>query len=237
MFESGEVGQLSLNQVKLQMSTLETEQASIEVAIENNMTQIEEFTGIANVKITDESYMDPVPYSLETWEEMYLSAPMVQYHRTSLDLRKAEKKLTRHEKLPGLMAGYYSESIMNERFQGLKVGMTLPLWENHNRSKAAAASLITAELEMSEIMVRQRSWILQKYQSMQSLAHQRKVLELLLSETNNKKLLEISLSSGEISLTEYFYGLDLYYDTIIKLLALERDYHLLAIELGKVMLK
>ena len=46
-------------------------------------------------------------------------------------------KLSKSESLPKISAGYMSESVLSESFRGVTMGISLPLWENRNRTSAA----------------------------------------------------------------------------------------------------
>ena len=50
--------------------------------------------------------------------------------------------------MPKIAVGYMGEFVGNENFQGISVGITIPLWQNKNRVKyARAAALYRSSLD------------------------------------------------------------------------------------------
>lgn len=57
-------------------------------------------------------------------------------------------KVSQAEGLPKIAVGYMGEFVGNENFQGISVGITIPLWQNKNRVKyARAAALYRSSLD------------------------------------------------------------------------------------------
>lgn len=134
-----------------------------------------------------------------------------------------QKKLNNAMSLPKLSAGYLSEKVVGQQFQGITAGISIPLWENKNTVKyaiAKTAAIKSFESDTKLVFYNQLKTQYAKVKALQkNVTDYRVSLELL----DNSALLKKSLDLGEISLTEYFYEISIYYDSIIALLDAEKE--------------
>ncbi len=136
--------------------------------------------------------------------------------------------------LPSLSAGYMSEKVVGERFQGISVGISIPLWENKNRVKQAKASVRAAESRETDSRLQFYNQLQILYNRTTGLKAASEKYRQSLTEANNTELLKKALDAGEISMLEYMVEMGLYYDTISKALETERDYQKAFAELSAV---
>ena len=166
----------------------------------------------------------------------YKLSPELQLRIQMQELKEEEKNVISGENLPKLSAGYYSESVLDQHFKGFQVGVTVPLWENSNRIKKAKSEVVFAEAETERFTYLQNSELKQKLEQLESLKKRTDQLEDALATGNNMELLDLSLESGEISLSEYFYASGFYFRNQQLLLEHRRDLLLLEASLLKVYL-
>ena len=161
------------------------------------------------------------------FEQWYVSAEqnnlVLSWLKKDIKINEASVKLNRAISLPKFQAGYMSENVIGEEFQGITIGMSIPLWENKNKSKFAKANVIASESIIADNK-------LQFYNHLKALhskaIRQRKNVDdyrtsLLLLD--NSELLKKALDKGEISLINYLLEVSIYYDSVNKLLELERE--------------
>jgi outer membrane protein TolC len=116
------------------------------------------------------------------------------------------------------------EKVVGQQYQGIMLGISVPLWENKNRIKQAKASVAASEAR--EIDNRQQ-WYSQLQILYERTAGLKTIAEAYrqsLATVNNTDLLKKALDSGEISMLEYMLELGLYYNVINQALEAERDY-------------
>ena len=139
-----------------------------------------------------------------------------------------EAKLSRSGSLPEFQAGYASEIVPGESFTGPVAGITIPIWSNSKKIKTANAmadhQAAARDAKLLELKTQARS----QYENMTSLKISiSEIRELIISGEGNRYL-ELALSSGEISLTDYFLYLETSFQTEDRLLELEYEYNRLA---------
>jgi hypothetical protein len=133
--------------------------------------------------------------------------------------------LSRAGILPEFQAGYAAEIIPGENFQGPVAGMTIPLWSNTNKIKAASAMAEHFAALREAQLLELKSEIQSEYENMEVLRKNISELRELLSTGNNRQYLEKVLNSGEISLTEYFLYLGSIFQIEDRLLEMENEFN------------
>ncbi len=232
----GEVGQLAFSQSNLQLTAIQSEYDQVLSDIETNQLAILEIAGGDVVHIPDSNLPSPVGFIPDSLLKAYLGGPELQLYNRELELKVEVKSLTVSQTLPKLTAGYYSESVLDVRFRGFQVGVTVPLWENSNRIKQAKSEIIHAEADVDRFKFLQKKELLQKINQLESLTNRTQKLEEALGTGNSMELLALALEGGEISLSEYFYASDFYFQNQQLLIKYRRDQLMLEAELLKVYL-
>jgi outer membrane protein TolC len=178
--------------------------------------------------------MQTIPADFEQWfAQAEANNPLLQWVKQEIAISENQVKLNTANSLPKFYAGYMSEKVVGQRFQGVTVGITIPLWENNNTVKYAKAQTIAMQSLETDTK-------LQFYNNMKA-AHT-KVISLQNNVTDyrsklviysNNELLEKAFIHGEISLTEYMYELSLYYESVFKLLEMEMNLNVTLAELNR----
>jgi len=236
LMNKGNVGILEYNKVNLNLSMVQGEMSRIEVEREALLSQLIRLNGGIDVSLNVEQYPETeLPLNFEDW---YMQAevknPVLAYVKQEIETGKKQVSLSRAMGFPTLSAGYMSEKVVGERYQGISIGISIPLWENKNRIKQAKAAIKAAES-------RQEDSKQQFYSQLQILYRRAAGLKIIaekyqksLVEINNTDLLKKALDAGEISLLDYIIEIGLYYDTVNQALEAERDYQEAFAELSAV---
>lgn len=233
---SGEVGQLVFGHSNLQLATLQNEVEQVLSELRVNQLAILEISGGIEVEIADTVFPEPAGLDPDTLFQAYLHSPEMQLYHHELELKEEQKNLAVSQNLPKFSAGYYSESVLDQRFKGFQVGVTVPLWENTNRIKQARTEISFAEAEAERYMYVQKRELMQKLDQLKSMDLRVRQMEEALNMINEPELLTIALENGEISLSEYFYASDFYFRNQQLLLRNKRDLLLKESDIMKVYL-
>ena len=234
-FEVGETGILELNKAKLNQLNLEKEVQSIEIERNTLLSELSRLNGGQQVFLADTIFAVPdIPVDFEQW---YLvseeSNPILKWLKREVEISMKRIELNRASSLPGFQAGYMSESIVNQQYNGVSAGISVPLWQNRNKVRYAKAN--SAALESVVIDSK-----LQFYQNLKSLHAKALALQesvddyrVRLLSLNNIVLLNKALDKGEISLIDYILEQSIYYESVVRMLELERDMNKAIAELNQ----
>jgi len=224
----GEVSPLEFSQAKLMLASTEGEHEELLTLLHNNELALNEISGGSRVLISQGDFPQPSTINEDTLLAAYLRGPGIQLYEFELQQKEAQKSLALSEHLPKLSAGYFSETVNASGYRGLKLGISLPLWEKARTVKKAKTDIMYADAELNRIIHNQEMEIRQKLKEREMLRKRVLSLEEALSFINSLELLTISMENGEISLTEYFYSSDYFFRNQQLLLRYKRD--LLALE-------
>ncbi|MDR1454716.1 MAG: TolC family protein [Tannerella sp.] len=237
MLEQGDINRLEYNKAQLNLSAAEGEMERIGMERSTRLSELKRLNGGQDLSLDDSRFED-IPF-LSGFEDWYAQAeqhsPVLAYVRQEVEVGRKRVSLSRAMGLPVFSGGYMSEKVAGEHFQGLTLGITIPLWENRNRVRQARAAVRAAEKrsEDAEQQLYGRLQIL--YSRAAGLKRSAEKYRRSLTTLNNADLLKKALDAGEISLLEYIVETGLLYETVNRALEAERDFNRTYAELSAVM--
>jgi outer membrane protein TolC len=183
--------------------------------------------------LTSSEYSETtLPGSFEEWYvRIEAASPVLQYASGQRDVSRQQVKLNEAMSLPKFSAGYTSEKVVGEWFQGVSVGVSIPLWENKNRVKQAKVQLKASEVALNDVKIRHYNNLQSLYRRASDLRQAASTYRSVLAACNSEPLLKKALNAGEISLLTYLQELEYYYDAVSNVLATEKDFELAMAEL------
>lgn len=232
--DKGDANILESNKAELSLTSARSEWDKVEIERSSLLAELKRMNGGKDISFTPAVY--PVKVLPADFEEWYLQAeqksPVLQYIKGQTDISRQQVKLNQAMNLPKFTAGYMSEKVVGERYQGISLGISIPLWENKNKVKQAKAQVKANEsvLEDSKIQFynRLRNLYLKASGLQQNVIKYKKAL----ASFNNESFLRKALDAGELSLLNYLQELEYYYDVTDKTLEAERDLELVKAELS-----
>jgi len=232
-YDHGEISKLSLNKAVLIKASLMAVMDELNTDISARQTEIAYLTGGSTVRLEDTVYYPVQAIGIDSVLQISLSDPMYKAYQYDVESQNIRKKLALASGMPKIRTGYYSESIMEENFRGIRLGLSIPLWENANKVKHAEGEILTAEMELEKFRSLQEAKISNLHNRMESLWKQMRQLQSALESTNDPELLALAVKSGEIPLIDYYFGTELYYRVFEEFLVAEKEFYMAEAELTK----
>jgi len=168
------------------------------------------------------------------WESVAASSPEMQLVANAVSRAELEVKAARDGWLPSFSIGYEQEFEGPIKKRGVAVGMSIPLWANRGKVKAARMALESAQLEAED----QKLSFYTRLQGLYTKTHSRLQsageLRTLLNDQKNDDLLLHSFTEGVITRTEYLEGMIGILEVLNNLLDQEKEAALLWAELNSV---
>lgn len=234
--DRGDGNVLEYNNVQLNLSTVKGEISRVETERNSIISQITRLNGGEEIVLAQSTFSTiDVPIDFNRW---YTTAeeknPMLAYVKQDIELSKKQVSLSKSMGLPTFSAGYMSENVVGQRYQGASVGISIPMWSNKNRVKQAKSAVRAAESR--EIDAKQQFYnkleIL--YSRTIGLKKTAETYRASLANANNSTLLKRALDAGQISMLDYIVEIGLYYNTVNQALQAELDYQKAFAELSAV---
>ncbi len=226
-FEKGDANILELNKVKLALLDIEKDVEVNEMERRSLLADLSRLNGGQPVSLPEDRFETAdLPENFGTWiTRAEQNNPELQWLRGEVEHLEIQVKLDKALSLPKFSLGYMSESVEGESYHGLTAGISLPLFERkhtvrHAERSAEAMRSLEADGKR-QFMDRMR--IL--YDQVRARAESARGYRAGLPGLDNTPLLKKALDSGEISVIEYVYELTMYYDSMNRLLQMERDLH------------
>jgi outer membrane protein TolC len=234
--DRGDVSILEYNKAQLNLTAVQSEMARTTVEQKAALQALQRLNGGVAVTLDDDSYDGAaLPGSFDAWfETAALKSPVLEAVNGEVALRKQQVGLAQAGNWPALSAGYMSERITGETFQGLTLGLSIPLWGNRNRTKQAKAAVRAAESKQADMRLQLYAYLQSVYDRAAGLRDIAAATRQSLQTLNSTALLQKALDAGEISLLNYLVEVELYYDAITRALEAERDFEKAIAELRAV---
>ncbi|KGN84681.1 TolC family protein [Porphyromonas gulae] len=234
--KAGDTNQLEYNKVKLNLAAVQGEISRVEVERNALLVRLKRLNGGIEIVFDESRYPEVIlPQDFAAWfDGVAEKNPQLTYAREEVVASKQQVALSRATGLPTFSAGYVSEKVGGERFQGVSFGISVPLWENKNRIRQAKASTRAAEMREADTRQQLYSGLQLLYERAVGLKATAEGYRKLLTTSDNADLLKKALDTGKISLLDYIVEMGLYYDTVSRAMEAERDYQQAFAELWAV---
>jgi len=235
----GDANILEINKVKIVLLNIKNQLQLCNTKIANLNEELKQLNGGNPIPFTSTQYPDFVlEEDYSKLEINYLNGtPVLNKMKANKEIASKEIALAKNQALPKLTLGYrYINSDLTQAANGLKFGISIPLWENRNKVKYAKLNQLSQEsdfLAKEKIILSDLQKNFQNYQGLKaSLAEYRDILE----GSNMNDLLQKALDYGQISSIEYFLETIYFYESYDTFLEIEKEYHLAVANLMKYQL-
>lgn len=153
LYDEGEATILEYNRMKQSCIALENELRQAQTNRNNLLAELKRLNGGNDVTLDHATYVHtPLPIDFEAWlttiTEQHLSVQMAQ---GEVGLNRKALRVVQHEWIPSIQVGYMSEKEKVDRYQGLTLGFSMPIWSGFHKVKAARKRLSAAQIRQTSI--------------------------------------------------------------------------------------
>lgn len=226
-FTTGDVSILEYNKAQVNLLNIRKEAEANEIERNSLLSELTRLNGGKRIGFNDSIFIHAtIPPDFEQWYgQIEQGNPVLQWIKREIAVSRKQKQLSTALSLPKFNAGYMSEKVTGQAFEGITVGVSVPLWENKNTVKHAKARTIAVQSLETDTKLQFYSQMKILHAKAVSLQNSLTDYRQNLNAYNNANLLQKALEKGEISLSEYIFELSLYYESINKLLEMEQNLH------------
>lgn len=167
---------------------------------------------------------EPLPADFEQWfAEAEQQTPALHYLKSQVDVSLRNVALEKALRLPKFSVGYQGEYVLGSNFSGVKVGVSIPLWENRNKVRHARKEAEVAQATLADAKTDYYYSLKSLYQEAATLAEMESRYKASLQEASNQTLLFKAFSFGQLSMVDYVTEVQYDFTLREKLLATQRD--------------
>ena len=225
--DKGDAIILDVNKAKLQLLNIQQDVMLNDNAIRQTLTRLKEFNGGMDVNLTDTIYplVAQVPDFRKLDSLIEANDPLLQVYEQEQQIRQQQIIVQKRLNLPKIETGYHSQAILGQSYKGIHGGISIPLWENRNRVKAAEANLSYANFSAVNHKLEHQLENKQYFDQLEVRKNAMAEYRTLLSSLNNTALLNKALQYGQITIIQYAQDEQFYFDSYSRYLQLEAEYH------------
>lgn len=230
--ERGEGNIMDVNKAQLQL--IEINAAFREnLSLSNQLNlKLAELNGGIPVQFSDTAYsLIAIPDFETLVKEIEANDPIRKYLEQEKVIGQQMVEVSKALNLPKIETGYQYQAMLGQRFNGVYLGLTIPLWENKNKVNTKQAEVVLHEANLINHNNVRYYDIRQKYERLTNLKIILDQYQALFSSIENVELLDKSLALGHITTIEYFIEIAFYYEAYRNYLKTEMEYQKVAAEL------
>ena len=162
-------------------------------------------------------------------------SPELRYYSAISEAEAANVAVAKAQRLPGFSLGYVHAFEEGTHFNGLSVGVSLPIYSRKHSVAAATQLGMAARFDLIARRTELENRIAADHASASSLKRQIERFSPLVEGVNNLSLLRKALDGGELSRLDYLQESNYFLRARLDCLALVRDYTIMAFRLNSYM--
>jgi hypothetical protein len=229
----GETNALEAGRIRAEMAKLRTQRRQFENRLATLTADIKVLNGGVPLAVSDTAYpLHPVLPPIDTLIQAILSRHP-ETHLLENRLQMSEKRVALKKSLsfPRIEASYRKSVTPGEPFSGFRIGAALPIFENRNNIRAAAAHRDFLKEETAAKNLDLQNRITRLIKDFHTARQSAEEFEAVYSVLNAPVLLLKAYSTGHIGYTNFFLEYDHYFQTAMYYEELLKNANLLATHL------
>ncbi|MFO7827455.1 MAG: TolC family protein [Bacteroidales bacterium] len=232
--ETGDGNVLELNKSKLHVLHLKNQLKMNASQINSITEQLVYLNGGHELDLNISAYDISENHNADSIMQERLSGGQeIIYSKIQSESSEQLLKVTRNKQLPAFSVGYGGETVADEKFRGVIVGVSIPLWGSASAIKSAKYQWEYKQMNHQMMLEKVESEVNVQLEKVESLAESLADFKETLNQVNNIELLKKAKDLGEISMIEYFMEISYFYQVYDDYLMIEKEYYLALAELFK----
>lgn len=229
--EEGDVTMIDCDKLKLETINIRTEIMQNNVQRKAKLKALQVLNGGIAIDFRGDEY-DEVPQS-RSLNELVAHDQRVQLAEKEHAVVEREVKLARSEWLPEISLGYKYNNGDSEQFNGFVAGLTIPLFANAKRVKAAKSESVASSITRDYTAQKIENELSDCMEQIELYEAQLNDYREVLKENKMAELLEKSVQHGQMTLLDYLTYMLQVYESIENYLVLESEYYKLLARLNR----
>lgn len=240
--ETGDASSIETNKINLELLNVRTEARMNRTALDNKLRELTALNGnqslvpgrplaegpvaphALNLGLTEYPDM-PLPTDFASLcDELLASDPTLLALQNDSEAARRQLSVSRQGWLPGLEVGYRRNTESRHPLNGIVVGFSFPIFQNHGKVKMARSQLQSIDYQKENARLNASAALWQLYEEASGLQTSIREYNETLGRQQDLRLLRQALEGGQISMIEYFVEVSVVYQSQTNLLQLENQY-------------
>lgn len=203
----GEISRLDVNKLKIERINANKNCIDARNALSDAVDRLTALNGgedcgsiVENLRSFPDENLLPLDVYLENARTRN---PLLHYAAARAEALNYKAKTTKNSRIPGFSLGYSHDYELGEHFNGLTVGLTLPVFSTRRKMAQVNAERMAISAERNDTEVSMTSEIESAHRQITLLDGEIAKLREVLDKDDSRRLLDIALKAGHISLITY----------------------------------
>lgn len=218
--DSGQISILDLNKVAIERISCTRNFNEVRDRLNNLTSKLCALNGYIPIGDMLQSVSDYPEWQIKSLDdylyEVRLNNPNLKYGEKAIDAIKHEKKVLNASRFPSLSIGYSFEREMDEYFNGVSIGMTLPIYSRKHQNESLTIRELQIQTQNQDLIGREENDIRRTYTDLTNNLSEIEEYEPIVMSVNNFLLLRKAFQGGQISLLEYLADIKYFLEARIK---------------------
>ncbi len=228
-YQQGEVSLLDVNKINIEYvaASRRCNELNTQLTVlKNSLQALNGGKDCSDIMEQLVDYPQDMVLSVEDYtEHIKQNDPLLKYKSLMTQSQIARTKIARLKNLPGFSLGYMHVNELGEHFNGVKFGLSLPLFSNRNKTNAAKSMLKSMEYSEDNAEIVKLSQMYSDRAKVLSLYDEMIDYQPIFEKNNNIELLKKALDGGEISLLNYLQEVNYFLSAQQQYLDVVYQYH------------
>ena len=235
-FQYGEISILDINKLKVELLNSKRVLEQLVAQRNANIKLLYGLNGKNEIKDVDKLSVYPSQSleSIETYLGQVLTLdPEVQTIEFNKKAAQNNISTAKMGWYPNFTIGYRYTDELGSKFNGVAVGVSVPIFSNKNKINEAKNDLISGEYNQQSAIALKESEIKANFEHIVTLQSQINSYKTILENDSNQLMLKKALDGGQITLLNYLLELKYFLEAKQTLLDLEYEYNTILTTLNK----
>lgn len=235
LYDKEQVGILDLNKAKIAWIQEQFVVEQIESEIQIVLSKLKTLNGGNAIDgFTPNTGLPIEAAAVETlWQEKLANDPSLQGLKAAETASLQKVKLEKNKVLPNVALGYNYQGVSGSHYSGFYGGLSIPLWNNRNKVKAAEADYEYQQSNTQVVTALLYAQFQQTYNRYELMLEKYNEYQTTMGNLNREQLLLKAYMLGEYSFMNYYVELQFYRNASDKMLQMEEEIQLLQAKLLK----
>jgi outer membrane protein TolC len=243
--DTGDANILEINKTNLELLNARTEWRNTQVALQKAWSDLQLLNGGRKLLDNTQKPVDsaqarmadyplpPLPDYAQLRNQYLAASPALLQLNSESEAARRQMIVDRQGWLPKLELGYRRNTESHLGFSGIVAGISLPLFSNRYKAKAAQWQWSAAEARRDNAVRQTESDLTQLYDEASTLLRSIREYNAALQGGRDLKLLRQAIEGGQINVTEYFVEVAVVCQSKQNLLNLENRYRKIVAQINR----
>ncbi|HNP07288.1 MAG TPA: TolC family protein [Cyclobacteriaceae bacterium] len=235
LFKTEQVGILEVHKAKIAWMQEQFKVAQVDSDRKNIGLLLQNLNGGKEIVFNQTDYTEDLKLGAmdSIWQVRQSTDPEIKILTQQDEVARQQIKLSKSKSLPNLTAGFNYQGVSGSNYSGVYGGLSIPLWNNRNKVKAAEARYQYQQSHSSAQSLAAYASFQNQYNEYQILFDKFNEYESTLEGLNSDSLLLEAYELGEIGFMAYYTELQFYRQAVDTMLEMEKQLNQIKIEILK----